>query len=502
MRKICIFALLALSAALLSACKDEPLSAPDEQQIGAMRPSNDMLELGQELQDPYRIDIMRQAYANITGSKSALEPTHRYLRFLPKDDDEYYRLKAANLELFDFPLHYEIAQPGTYYHDPALPADAITWQYCVVPVGRELPEDIAHELLYEVFIPTASVDGSKSGLLDALEDEAMRLTGHTELIPPADGAKAKRWNPSGTIKVWDDVRQQLEPLVGARVHARWLTHVETCLTDANGYFRTASFRFQVNYSIKWERADFDIRSGNWGQAWYNGPKQKTAWNLDITKGGLSWVYAQVLRWANKYWYDNTLGIKTPPQNTTWKRAVKIGVMDKDGRAFYSRTNRWTTFPEIKIYRYEEGKECRADRLLEIVCHELAHASHWDMDKEIYRKADRIVKESWAVGVGCFFADDEYHNQTISKWNYGANFTWIKNEGEGLYTPLVVDLRDGINQYGADLPIDRVSGYSLYQIEQALKGCTTLAQWRDRLKSMYSNPTSVYLDELFDNYINL
>ena len=52
------------------------------------------------------------------------------------------------------------------------------------------------------------------------------------------------------------------------------------------------------------------------------------------------------------------------------------------------------------------------------------------------------------------------------------------------------------------PFEMVSGYTLCQIEQALKGCTTLEQWRDRLKSMYSNPTSVYLDELFDNYINL
>ena len=40
---------------------------------------------------------------------------------------------------YDFPLDYEIINLGTYYHDPSLPVDAITWQYCVVPVGYVLP---------------------------------------------------------------------------------------------------------------------------------------------------------------------------------------------------------------------------------------------------------------------------------------------------------------------------------------------------------------------------
>ncbi|MBQ9470360.1 MAG: hypothetical protein IJU72_05345 [Bacteroidales bacterium] len=339
----------------------------------------------------------------------------------------------------------------------------------------------------------------------------MRLTGHADELLQ-DGAKGllpNKWNPSGTIMVWDDVRNQYEPVAEARVHARWLTHVETCLADANGYVRTASFRFDVNYSIKWERADFDIRSGNWGQAWFNGPKKRSEWNLFIEKNGLSWVYAQVLRAANKYWYHNPFGIKAPPQNTTWKRAVKIGVMDEEGRAYFSRLHRWTSFPEIKIYRYEHGEECKANRLLNTVCHELAHASHWDMDKETYKNTDRIVKEAWAVAVGGFFEDNEYGSSTniIDDWNRGCNFTWIKDKknGESIYTPLVIDLVDNYNQHflwGNNYPMDRVSGYSLYQIEQALKGCTSLQQWRDRLKSMYSNPTSAYLDELFDNYINL
>lgn len=135
-----------------------------------------MTVLGQELQDPYRIDIMRQAYSNLTGAKEQLQPTHLYMRFLPKNEDEYDALKYNGLELFDIPLNYEIAQPGTHYHDPSLPAEAITWQYAVIPVGQAFPENIEHELLYEAFIPDHDADGSKSGLLERLEIEAMRLT--------------------------------------------------------------------------------------------------------------------------------------------------------------------------------------------------------------------------------------------------------------------------------------------------------------------------------------
>lgn len=56
-----------------------------------------MMVLGQELQDPYNLAIMQQAYANITGAKAQLQPTHRYYRFLPKNDDELDMLKYSGI---------------------------------------------------------------------------------------------------------------------------------------------------------------------------------------------------------------------------------------------------------------------------------------------------------------------------------------------------------------------------------------------------------------------
>jgi hypothetical protein len=264
----------------------------------------------------------------------------------------------------------------------------------------------------------------------------------------------------------------------------------------------------VNYRIKWERNDFDIRSGNWGQAYFNGPRYKNkSWDQVIWKSiGVSWVYAHVHRAAYRYWYNNTYGVKTPPKNSVWKRRVKIGVMDENGRAFFQRANRWNTFPEIKIYRKSaDGKERISREIYTTTIHELAHSSHWDIDKGVFRRADDIVVESWAVGVANVFATDVYGTDGFNWNNY--TFATINGDFEGVYSPLVIDLIDNINQRAThsnstNYPIDRVTGFSLGQIENALKKKETLSEWRDNLKSLYNISTDENIDELFENYINL
>lgn len=50
--------------------------------------------------------------------------------------------------------------------------------------------------------------------------------------------------------------------------------------------------------------------------------------------------------------------------------------------------------------------------------------------------------------------------------------------------------------------DRVSGYTIREIENALIGCKTWDAWKNRVKSLYSNKTDrQYVDEVFD-YWNL
>ena len=52
--------------------------------------------------------------------------------------------------------------------------------------------------------------------------------------------------------------------------------------------------------------------------------------------------------------------------------------------------------------------------------------------------------------------------------------------------------------GVGRPIDRVSGYSINQLENALRGSDIWGEWKDRIKGFYNNPTENNLDELFNN----
>ena len=319
-----------IGMAILAACQDELLPVQEASaQQRAEATAEGQMQLGDGLNDPYRIDNMRRAHASITGTKTQLQPTHRYMRFLSKTDDELDLLKHADttIAFFDFPLHHAVARRGGGYHDPSLPADAITWQYAVIPAGKAMPADIEQELIYEVFIPAACADGGKSGLLDRLEDEAMRLSGHADELP-SDGSKASKWTACGTIKVWDDALRMHIPLIGARVRARRFTHVEWGTTNENGYYSAGQFRYAANYDIVWEQTHYDIRDGRVGQAKYDGPDDfKQSWDLFITQDeSRQLMFATIHRAAYKMYYGNNLGMTRP--HLIAGKSTKIACMDE------------------------------------------------------------------------------------------------------------------------------------------------------------------------------
>lgn len=94
--------------------------------------------LGKKLQNPYTIENMKKALENVNASRSEklslkIEPNYLYVRFLPKNDDEYVLIsRDKNLELYNYPLDYEIIQRGNKYKDPSLKEDSYTWQYAAL----------------------------------------------------------------------------------------------------------------------------------------------------------------------------------------------------------------------------------------------------------------------------------------------------------------------------------------------------------------------------------
>ena len=516
--KLHLASLLAL--AIMAACTDEPIpvQTPEIQSIETNVQPDGMMQLGPQLTNPYALSNMQQAYANLTGAKAQLQPTHLYMRFLPNTEEQLQLLRRdTSLELFDFPLDREITGAGTYYHDPELPAEAITWQYCAVPVNYAFPESIHHEVLEQLFLPEV-LDGTKSDLADRLDDEALRLAGY-EIESPTDGSKArKQFKPSGNISVYDNTLGKKIGLLGARVVARsWFT-TKHAFTDADGnFFIDHTFKGHCNYWIKWERADYDIRSGNWGQAYYNGPRLDGRWDLSIEPGGMSWVYAHIHRAAYTYYYQHSRwGIKSPPRDgKLLKQRIHIGAMDKAGRAHYFDFNKFFTTPQIKLYRYDSnGAEQASIDLFATTIHELAHASHWEMCYSYGQYViDFIVNsakipESWASCVEHVITSDIYNtNHYDLQWKQLSDFIWpAENRG---YTPLFIDCIDVYNQrdWGSRYPIDRVSGYTLSQIENSIKfGATDTTDYGYKAIIMglrrYDNPTHIYLEELFGNYRNL
>ena len=68
--------------------------------------------------------------------------------------------------------------------------------------------------------------------------------------------------------------------------------------------------------------------------------------------------------------------------------------------------------------------------------------------------------------------------------------------------LSADLIDNVNQntipgIGGIQPIDRVTGYNLNQIQNALDNCRDIDCWENNLRNYYFNATENNLNELFD-----
>ncbi len=312
-----------------------------------------------------------------------------------------------------------------------------------------------------------------------------------------------KWTPRGCIKLSDNILSTTTGLRGAKARAhRWFETREG-LTNENGNFDVGhKFRFPVDYSIKWERNDFNIRSGTSGQAYYNGPHHRGDWNLDIT-GGVSWHYGHVHRGAFDYYYNNQTGLRKPPTNGFLGARIAIGVFDKGDRANYRHWQRNWFGPEIQMYtKWQDNSPRSAQAQYRTTIHELAHASHFNMHHADFRNTQDMVQESWAVGVAWSFEKLRYTYPL--DWQ-SVTLNWISTDGEKQYTPLVIDLVDSTNQRavsGGNLayPIDNVSGFTIRKIEDGLKNKRTMTDWRDQLKTTKpSGVTNAQLDELFLNY---
>ena len=553
--KYCLFILpaSALLVILVISCdkemglKDTPTKTYSDASIMTGPGSEGIMEFAPETPNPYTIENMQAALIELHNQNSLdcdvslfnIRVTHTYIRFEPQDSIQFGMLiQDSSLVLFDYPMDRRIIKGGTYYRNTSLPEGQLDYQWTCVPVGKLLPANVPHVVLSELYLPEEDpelvqyYDTEFDDCITLLIDQALKRTGNYDTLnytgAMTNGGvivtlkKTSKWTPSGRIRLKDDNININIGLRGVKVRAnRWFETRES-LTDVFGNFNILhEFRYPVNYSIKWERHDYNIRSGRHGQAYFNGPKQTGAWNLDIVSG-LSWFYGQVHRGAFDYYYNNPTGLRTPPTNGFLGSRIAIGVIDETSRAHYDKRQRNWFGPEI--FMYTSGTDFEGNTytpssfwLYKTTIHELAHASHFNISHPDYRNTDAMVKESWAIGVAWSFyrlkypdlvTDEAASYQEIRLQNCPDGID-VVNWGERKYTPLVIDLIDNYNQRfrvdpgNLDYPIDNVTGYTIRNIEDALVNKRTMNDWRDALKiNKPTGVTNAQIDELFLNYTPL
>ena len=248
--------MIAASAILLSACNgtDPDDIGPDVGGQSLREVSHDMIVLGEQLEDPYSLKNMKDAVTKAypaKGREVEIKPTDVYMRFLPKNENEYDRLVDAGLHLLDHPVDYRIIRDGDYYHDPSLDESRITWQYAVVPAGFKCPDGIESEILDECFIPD-NASGTRAGNdidWNLVERTAFELTGNADMLVPTTKASA---SPSGRITLVDADHNGGTPvgLAGVMISCNTFVKFATTYTDEEGYYQfEKKFSSDVRYRI-------------------------------------------------------------------------------------------------------------------------------------------------------------------------------------------------------------------------------------------------------------
>jgi hypothetical protein len=156
---------------LMSSCQkenqiDSGLSNNGESPIQYRDPSNPPMVpgetiLGDQLQNPYDINNMENAYAALTGSTIQFSPTHYYIKFSPVDGEDIIEIETFEEEYgYEFetqPIHFEVLAEGKEdYVDPIVGDGGFSPEYGAVTLadftGGHFP-NVPYVVLNGMYIP-------------------------------------------------------------------------------------------------------------------------------------------------------------------------------------------------------------------------------------------------------------------------------------------------------------------------------------------------------------
>lgn len=465
-----------------------------------------------------------------TNAQTNVHTTHYYVKFKPKNSDEYEILHSdSTLALSDLPIESTVTLNGDYYHDPSLPDSVPTFQYTAVKVGYQFVRGIDYEIIDNLYIPEEDIafnydnGGTEDCFVDKLLNQAYLQTGNNdEIIDVGDcqaTTAARKYTPGGKIRIFDTRLQNWIGMEGVKVQARRWFIVYYAKPDFNGDYRMShSYKRPCNYSIWFNIPLFAVRHNFFNTTyWINGPKQNQDWNYDLNNGYQQFV-GHIFRAAYRYQSKDIGGLRRP-----WVYPRRQLYIAKDANGNSQGVN-WIVLPIIKVWRYKSnGIEYASDEVFSTTCHETAHTSHvLRMNGVIqYWQVSSQLQESWPVAVEWYLSNIEYRERGIlnyGKENYSvlvgfpnrfAYQYWNNKEFDKDYTPLYIDITDNFNQkdinFTSNLSTgsvdDQVTGYTLPFIERNILkhayGITSLGN--ELINNIPSGITEAQINLLLSHY---
>lgn len=479
-------ALFSVSCQKESGISESEQTPANEQQILRQDPeyvyNEGPMVMGEKIEIPYSVSNLRKALQNVSPETRAVIPeesivtTHYYVKFSPKDEAELSILKNnPKLILSEYPLDREVLVDGSSYHDPELPEDVPTYQYSTIEATywRALSDtlSVGHEVLIEAFMPdyydeeveTRLGQDIDPGALEELMAEAYRMTGQ-EYEPQT---KAAKWFPEGRITAYDDIVGGQVPVKRVRVRGTHLLKVREGLTNDDGYYKFEhSFRSKASMKIVWESDRWDIRDGDIGQAYFNGPTIKGTWNVDIANDDSKALrYAAIQRAAFRIEYGYNCGLERPvgSSGTNKRKIAYLHDTEKDYTGKYYCEAWLNAGPDIRIMGLSNGTRRSPSEIFSTTCHEYGgHCAHLTNHTVNFPLTSNLIRESWADCAAYVLTRQEYSELgvlnnlevPIIKTVDGKSIKFIESNflnlqkekpGETYYSPIFIDFIDNSNQ---------------------------------------------------------
>lgn len=310
--------------------------------------------------------------------------------------------------------------------------------------------------------------------------------------------------PHGRIQVIDNRLKKAVPVQGVEIVLNYNGGKKVTYTDSTGSFTFPSNAPKGTFQLKWRyrRSPFFITDGK-DIVSIKGSSSRRPWNLTIKDRGEQHYYATVFRAAGAYvradFVDSHNLFRNIQINAHYRK--KFG----PGKARYNALTK-----EVSTWGINKTTDKHYDdiRLFGFITHEMAHVhhDHFFQGRSQHFDTEPRLRESWAEAVKYFLVLEEYKEKKFREFKTYSkqipfhsgwrNYDWGRSDYYYVYTPLMIDLIDTVNQEEVD---DRVSGYTMKQILAVMKdkSCEDFDDLERLLKQRYNNPTEKYLGILFD-----